>query len=162
MIIDTLDNLSFYFGMSKDLDSAISILKHFNLSMLAPGVYEDLADWDTGTELKIFEPEIITDPEEIPWEYHEHTIDVQVVLKGGAELIGYAPRSKLKGWQYHEDVDTAYTTGDCDYLPLRLDENDFAIFFPQDAHRKVQSEGQKGYRKLVFKVPISKSGPSRR
>ena len=32
-------------------------------------------------------------------------------------------------------------------------EYDFSIFFPQDAHRKIQSSGLPGYHKLVLKVP---------
>ena len=41
MIIDTLDNLGFYFGISKELDYAISVLKNYNLSRLEAGDYPD-------------------------------------------------------------------------------------------------------------------------
>lgn len=162
MILDTLDNLSFYFGMSEDLDSAISVLKHYNFSSLRPGEYPDIATWDSDIVLRVLEPEIVTDSESIPWEYHENVIDVQCVLKGGSELIGYAPRNKLTGWQYDPEKDVAYTSDRCDYLPLKLGECDFAIFFPQDAHRKIQSSGTKGYHKVVFKVPISRQRNRRR
>lgn len=155
MIIDTLDNINFYFGMSKELDAALSVLKHYNLSLLKPGEYFDFPISGCNTLLKILEPEIVTDENAIPWEYHKNIIDVQCVLKGGTELIGYAPRNKLEGWEYNEEKDTAYTTGKCNYLPIRLEEYDFAIFFPQDAHRKIQSSGVEGYHKLVLKVPIS-------
>ena len=127
MIIDTLDNLGFYFGMSKELDSAISVLKHYNLSALEAGEYPDFTDWSTDS-----------------------------VLKGGSELIGYAPRNKLSGWEYDAEHDVAYSNDECNYLPLRLEEYDFAIFFPQDAHRKIKSSGTKGYHKVVFKVPVKK------
>lgn len=155
MIIDTLDNLNFYFGMSRELDTALTVLKHYNLSMLEPGEYFDFPVSGCNTTLKILEPEIVTDPNAVPWEYHQNTIDVQCVLKGGSELIGYAPRRKLNGWNYNKKNDTAFTTVRCNYLPIRLEENDFAIFFPQDAHRKVQGFGKNGYHKLVLKVPIS-------
>ena len=156
MIIDTLDNLGFYFGMSKELDSAISVLKHYNLSALEAGEYPDFTDWSTDSVLKILEPEIVTDEKSIPWEYHENVIDVQCVLKGGSELIGYAPRNKLSGWEYDAEHDVAYSNDECNYLPLRLEEYDFAIFFPQDAHRKIKSSGTKGYHKVEFKVPVKK------
>lgn len=155
MIVDTLDNINYYFGMSKELDSALSVLKHYNLSLLEPGDYFDFPISGCNTTLKILEPEIVTDENAIPWEYHQNLIDVQCVLKGGTELIGYAPRSKLDGWEYDEARDTAFTTAKCNYLPIRLEEYDFAIFFPQDAHRKIQSAGAEGYHKLVLKVPTS-------
>lgn len=156
MIIDTLDNLNCYFGISADLDCAISVLKHFNFSTLEAGEYPDFPGWGTDFVMKVLEPDIVTDQKSIPWEYHENVIDVQCVLKGGSELIGYAPRSKLSGWEYDAENDVAYTNEECDYLPIKLGEYDFAIFFPQDAHRKVQSSGDKGYHKLVFKVPAKK------
>lgn len=155
MIIDTLDNINFYFGMSKELDTALSVLKHYDLSLLQPGEYPDFPVAGCNTLLKILEPDIVNGGENIPWEYHKNIIDVQCVLKGGSELIGYAPRSKLSGWEYDEKSDVAYTNAQCNYLPIRLDEFDFAIFFPQDAHRKLQSSGVEGYHKLVLKVPIS-------
>ena len=162
MIIDTLDNLGFYFGMSKELDSAISVLKHYNLSALEAGEYPDFTDWSTDSVLKILEPEFVTDEKSIPWEYHENVIDVQCVLKGGSELIGYAPRNKLSGWEYDAEHDVAYSNDECNYLPLRLEEYDFAIFFPQDAHRKinqglsqgrVQGPGEKA-QSLVLLSPL--------
>ncbi len=154
MIIDTLDNLNFYFGLSEGLDCALSVLKHYYLENIEPGEYKDFPIEGCNTVLKIFKPEPVRDENEIPWEYHERHIDVQCVLSGGDELIGYAPRAKLDGWEYDQENDVAYTQFPCDYLPIRLKEGEFAVFFPQDAHRKVQSGGTAGYRKLVFKVPI--------
>ena len=154
MIIDTLDNLNFYFGLSEGLDCALSVLKHYNLDVMKPGRYMDFPIDGSGTELRIFEPDLVDDEAAVPWEYHDRHIDVQYVLGEGDELIGYAPRSKLAGWEYHPEEDVAYTEQDCDYLPIRLKENDFAVFFPQDAHRKVRSTGREGYRKVVFKVPV--------
>ena len=65
------------------------------------------------------------------------------------------PRNKLTGWEYDEEKDVAYSFDHSDYLPIKLAEGDFAIFFPQDAHRKVQSSGDEGYHKIVLKVPIT-------
>lgn len=157
MIIDTLDNIDFYFGLSKELDTALAVLKHYNLSLLTPGEYPDFPVSGCNTLLKILEPEIVSDENSIPWEYHKRSIDVQCVLKGGSEIIGYAPRAKLAGWEYDEEKDVAYSNDRCNYLPIRMEEQDFAIFFPQDAHRKVQSTGTAGYHKLVLKVPITGS-----
>lgn len=156
MIIDTLENLGFYFGISKELDVTLSVLRHYNLSMLKPGEYPDFPVEGYNTVLKILEPRLVSEEDHVPWEYHEHCIDVMCVLEGGTETIGYAPRSKLGGWKYDPEKDVAYTDEECSYLPIRMEPNDFAIFFPQDAHRKVESSGKAGYHKLLFKVPVSK------
>lgn len=155
MIIDTLDNINFYFGISKELDAVLSVLKHFNLSLLKPGEYYDFPSTENNTMLRIFAPKLVNEEDNIPWEYHQNCVDVMCVLKGGVEIIGYAPRNKLDGWQYDAEKDVAYTNAQCNYLPIRMEENDFAVFFPQDAHRKVESSGTAGYHKLLFKVPIS-------
>ena len=88
MIIDTLDNINFYFGMSKELDTALSVLKHYDLSLLKAGEYPDFPVNGCNTLLKILEPDLVTEENNIPWEYHKNIIDVQCVLKGGSELIG--------------------------------------------------------------------------
>lgn len=152
MIIDTLNNIDFYFGMSKELDLALSIMKHYRFSMLQAGEYTDITEGDA--VVKIMEPDLVCDENAVPWEYHTHTIDVQYVLKGGSERIGYAPQCKLDGWgEYDAQKDVTYSRAECSYLPVQLEEEDFAIFFPQDAHRKVSSTGREGYRKIVIKVP---------
>lgn len=155
LIIDTRDHINFYFGMSKELDMALSVLKHYDLSLIQPGEYPDFPIIGSNIVLRVLEPDMLDDETAVPWEYHKHTIDVQYVLKGGSELIGYAPRSKLSGWEYDEKTDTAYTKDPGRYLPIRLEEHDFAIFFPQDAHRKIKSIGAEGYHKIVIKVPTS-------
>lgn len=154
MIIDTLDNVGFYFGISKELDATLTVLKHYDLSLLKPGEYPDFPIEGLNTLLKIMEPKLVGEEDHIPWEYHKNCIDVMCVLKGGTEVIGYAPRNKLGGWHYDPEKDVAYTDEECNYLPIRMKENDFAIFFPQDAHRKVESCGKQGYHKLLFKVPL--------
>lgn len=154
MIVDTLGNIGVYFGMSQELNVALSVLKNYDLSAMAPGEYHNFPVDGYDMVLKILEPDMVEDASSIPWEYHREHVDVQCVLKGGSEIIGYTPRNKLSGWEYHEDTDTAYSKDNSDYLPLRLEEYDFAIFFPQDAHRKLRSTGAPGYRKLVMKVPV--------
>lgn len=155
MIIDTLDNINFYFGISKELDAVLSVLKHYSLSHLKAGEYPDFPIEGYGILLKIMEPELVGEGNHIPWEYHLNCIDVMCVLEGGTEIIGYAPRNKLTGWHYDPEKDVAYTEAECDYLPIMMQARDFGIFFPQDAHRKVKSSGQEGYHKLLFKVPIA-------
>ena len=67
MIVDTLDNINFYFGMSRELDAALTVLKHYNLSLLDPGDYYDFPIAGCNTTLKILDPEIVTYENDIHW-----------------------------------------------------------------------------------------------
>lgn len=154
MIVDTMENINFYFGMSQELDQALSVLKNYSLKLLEPGIYEDFPVAGSGITLKVLDADTLEDETIIPWEYHKEHIDLQWVLGGGTEVIGYAPRTRLANWEYNPETDSAITKDICDYLPIRLEDNDFAIFFPQDAHRKIQSYSRTGYKKIVVKIPL--------
>ncbi|MEG0253239.1 MAG: YhcH/YjgK/YiaL family protein [Muribaculaceae bacterium] len=83
-------------------------------------------------------------------EMHQDYIDVHVLLKGH-EVIGWKPLSEIKAYthQYVHDTDCALS----DDKPIQyfdLNEGDFAIAFPEDAHAPAISDGK--IRKLIGKV----------
>ena len=83
-------------------------------------------------------------------EAHKKFIDVQCVLKG-KELFGVAD---LSGQTMYEDKfeekDVAFYKGEVDLLTLT--DGDFAIVFPEDAHRPQQGDGSR-VEKVVVKIP---------
>lgn len=83
-------------------------------------------------------------------EAHKKFIDVQCVLKG-KELFGVAD---LSGQTMYEDKfeekDVAFYNGEVDLLTLT--DGDFAIVFPEDAHRPQQGDGSR-VEKVVVKIP---------
>lgn len=155
MIVDTIDNVNVYFGLSAELDCALSVLKNYILKAIDVGSYEDFPIAGCSIELIVKEPGIVEDSSKIPWEYHKKFIDVQWVLEGGAETIGYQRRDKIPDWVYHEENDTAVSFADIECQKITLEPDDFVIFFPQDAHRKIRGSGDEKYRKIVIKVPIN-------
>ena len=85
-------------------------------------------------------------------EAHKKFIDIQCVLHG-KESFGVAD---LRGQTIYEDKfeekDVAFYRGEVDLLTLT--DGDFAIVFPQDAHRPQQGDGSR-VEKVVVKVPLS-------
>ncbi len=66
------------------------------------------------------------------WESHVDYIDIQFVAKG-SEKFAYAPISSLTEVMLNKEIDLKLLKGKVQSL-CQLNENDFAIFFPEDAH----------------------------
>ncbi len=146
------------------LDSLSNFHRYVTVHRLFPLVSEfihsrSLLDLDTG---KISLGNGITaaineyatkSPEEKFIKCHRKFIDVQVMLSG-AERIGFANRQQCAVLSpYDEENDVEKLTGPADFFTLR--ENDFAIFFPHDAHMPglISAGGAGKVLKMVVKVP---------
>lgn len=66
------------------------------------------------------------------WESHNQYIDIQFIIKG-EEKIAHAPSQHLTKVLTKEENDVNILMGPVRSF-LHLIENDFAIFFPEDAH----------------------------
>ncbi len=66
------------------------------------------------------------------WEAHVEYIDIQFVANG-SEKFAYAPISSLNDVMLNKDIDLKLLKGKVQSL-CQLNANDFAIFFPEDAH----------------------------
>ena len=84
-------------------------------------------------------------------EAHKKYIDIQCVLKG-RELFGVADLSTQTLYEdKFEEKDVAFYHGEVDLLTLN--DGDFIIVFPEDAHRPQQGDGSH-VEKVVVKVPV--------
>ena len=85
------------------------------------------------------------------WEAHRRYADIQVILEG-EEIIGYAPLETMECDPYNEEKDFVLCRGEG--TPMLYRSGDFAVFFPQDAHKPcVRPEnGGETVRKAVVKV----------
>ena len=84
-------------------------------------------------------------------EAHKKYIDIQCVLKG-KEYFGVADLSTQCVYEDRfEEKDVAFYHGEVDLLTMT--DGDFAIVFPQDAHRPQQGDGSR-IEKVVVKVPV--------
>lgn len=149
MIIDKLSNSMFYPRLSQRIDKAFSYLKSTDFNLLPPGKYEI----DDDNVFAIVAEYQTKDESEGKPESHKKYIDVQYVVKG-CELIGYAPFGNQEIIdKYNEDNDIIFYKAECSFI--KLDEEMFAIFFPDDVHLPGIKVNEKSYvKKVVVKVKV--------
>lgn len=159
MILDSLKHWNSYAGLSPAFDRAFEYLSRHDLTGLEPGRYPIAGD---EVYLMIQQPEMKA-WEQGRWEGHRRYADIQLLLSG-EERIGYAPVEALESeTAYSEETDILFFK-DADEKERELQERslllhpgEFAIFFPQDAHRPciaASSGSETAVRKAVVKVRL--------
>lgn len=150
MIIDKIENLAQYRGISRNFAKAADFALSHNLEEMEAGRYPI-----DGDQVFVMIQEIETKAErEIPWETHGNYADIQCVLRG-AEGMGYANRSSLQpAGEYDPERDIRLYTGAGVVHILHAGE--FMAFFPQDGHRpSICPPGcDRQVKKAVFKVRV--------
>lgn len=149
MILDSIENLQLYRGLSENISKALDYVLINNLNDLAVGKHQILNDdifvvineYETKSEL------------ECATETHKKYIDIQIMLKG-EEKIGF---TSLKNQeitdQYNEEKDYTFYSAQLDYQNLR--EGNFAIFLPTDLHcPSIKIDKSIKVRKAVVKVKV--------
>ena len=147
MIIDTLSNAAKYYNVHPLFQKAFEYIKTQDLKSLEVGKF----DISEGLKGAIAEKEGMTAEESASkFECHDNHIDIQLCITG-PEIIGWRPRSKcssLKG-EYNAEKDVLFYNEAPD-MHFTLNDNQFAIFFPEDVHAPMISEGV--VKKMVVKV----------
>lgn len=149
MIIDTLENASQYALLNPMFERAFDYLKNKNLDALEVGVTEI----QEGLRMIVFDEMAKTKEESLSkFECHNQNIDIQICLKG-TETIGWKSRQKCKNQigVYSAEKDVLFYN-DAPDMFFQLDDNQFAIFYPNDVHAPMIGNGI--IRKIVFKVKI--------
>lgn len=147
MIIDTLDNAAKYFSVHPLFQKAFEYISTQDLKSLEAGKF----DISEGLKGVIAEKEGMTAEESAAkFECHNQNIDIQLCITG-PEVIGWRPRSKCvspKG-DYNTEKDVLFFD-DAPDMHFTLNDNQFAIFFPEDVHAPMIAEGV--VKKLIIKV----------
>lgn len=147
MIIDTLDNAAKYYSIHPLFQKAFEYISTQNLKSLEVGKF-DISD---GLKGAVAEKQGMT-PEEsaAKFECHNQNIDIQLCITG-PEIMGWRPRSTCvspKG-EYNAEKDVMFYN-DAPDMHFTLKDNQFVIFFPEDVHAPMISEGV--VKKMVIKV----------
>lgn len=149
MIIDSLANAEKYYSVHPLFAKAFEFINSQDLLTIELGKYE-ISD---GLKAIVSEKQGMPAAEsEAKFECHNKNIDIQLCIKG-LETIGWKPRQSCtspKG-EYNDEKDVAFYN-DAPDMHFRLKENQFAIFFPEDVHAPMISDGI--VRKMVIKVSV--------
>jgi biofilm protein TabA len=148
MILDTLDNAGRYAALHPAFADAFAFLRRPDLASLAIGrheidgerLYATVADGPGKRR------------EAGRLEAHDRHVDVQLAL-GGVDEMGWKPRascSKPAG-ECDPEKDVRFFA-DAPDAWVAVRPGQFAVFFPEDAHLPMVSEGR--IRKVVVKVRV--------
>ena len=146
MILDSIKNAELYYSISPRIKEAFDWLEKTDIMALSAGRH----DID-GDNLFVNVSDVDLKPrQEAALEVHNRYIDIQIMY-GEQEEYGWAERSNClapreefnseKDVQFFNDIPQTFFT---------LNERQFAIFFPEDAHAPMLGEGR--VRKLIFKL----------
>jgi len=147
MIIDRIENIYLYRGLTNRIDYVINLLESRDFTSECPG--KTLIE---GDYLYYLVQEYQTKPEcEAKLETHNRYIDIQFMLLG-AEKMGYANKNTLTPTtDYNEITDIQFHEGV--YSDLIVQEGCFALFFPEDAHKPgMEIDMTQKVKKIVFKI----------
>lgn len=151
MILDKIENWSFYFSADSKLYAGIRfILKDFN-ETIQDGRHE-IKDNDIYAMVQSY----MTDSQENKkLESHRRYIDIQYIVSG-KEKIGWLPAEGLKVMTpYSDENDVIFYHSAEGMSQLVLMPGMFAVFYPHDAHRPgCFLDKPSSVRKIVIKVKI--------
>lgn len=129
MILDRLENVGLYTGLSAEIAMALDYLRRTDFSQVPDGRYE--LDGDRVYALVMrYKPKPVA---EAGWEAHRNYLDVQYVA-AGIERIGYAPLIDGLPARQAYDADKDFILYDAKGDLFEVPAGSFAIFGPRDVH----------------------------
>jgi len=147
MIYDTLAHMDTYKGLAPRLVRALELLRDTDFSQQPDGTYEV-----EGRDLFYFLQTYETKPRNDRPEAHRQYADIMLMLEG-REQIGVAPLEWVEDTGERPEGDIRFYTGET--VPILIEQDRFAVFFPGDAHAPGVAAGAPcQVRKCVVKVKL--------
>ena len=149
MILDTLKNAHLYYGLGARFIKAFEYLQLTDFDKVEKGKYE------IGEDIFAIVNEYDTvDTADELMESHRKYIDVQYIVKG-AELVGHDfLQDKVPSRVYDEAADYMLFAEKPAFFS-RLDQGNFAVFFPTDLHMpNIRIDMPIPVKKVVIKIGL--------
>ena len=148
MILDILDNGDAYADLNPHFAKAFEFLHRKDLADLPEGRHEV----DGDDVYAVVAKGVGRKPEDAQIETHDRYVDIQYVVSG-TDTMGWKPRKDLgpatdasrpaDDVAFYEDAPTAW---------IEVTPGMFALFFPEDAHLPMISDGE--LHKVIMKVAV--------
>ncbi len=151
MIFGEIDELKFYRGISRELDSAINFILENKVLDRFEGKNEILGE-KLFFNIQNVETKKLKD---CFFESHREYMDIHIIIEG-EELIGYAQKGDLKlNLDYNESSDFQTLSGKMQNS-FHMKKGNFIMFFPNEPHMPLiaPSDETKGIKKAVFKIKM--------
>jgi len=150
MIVDTLDNIDIYKGISEDIYTGLKFIKDVDPEI-------EFGEYQVSENVKAIVSEYETiENFERGYEAHKHVIDIQYPLKG-LERVKWSP---IKGMDVNIPYDpkkdrTFYKNPHKQGTHVDIGNGVFAIMFPEDGHGPQHYvENPELIKKLTMKISI--------
>lgn len=144
MIKENIKYAKKYYAMNKDFEAVFEILKNLTKNS-GKTIVKDGEVWVNAPA--------VTQTAVKPFEAHRKFIDIHYVLSGG-EVFGHSDIKKLTVTKkYDNTTDCQFLEGDA--KEIVLNEGDFLIAFPEDAHiPSMKSASDKPLIRTVAKIKL--------
>ena len=149
MIKDKLENANTYYGISENFKKGLEWLQNNDLKTLPEGkhiidsdnVYANIQSYNT--------------KDDAPYEAHRKYADIQLMING-SEKIGITDYSACNVIEmYDSEKDIEFLSYNKEDFYIKIQEGEFLILFPQDAHKPSINSGKKqSVKKVVVKIKL--------
>ena len=150
MILDNIKNKELYYAINPDIKAGFDFIQKAVAENLLPGTYEidskriyaSVQEYNTKENAGVLEG-------------HRKYIDIQFVITG-EENVEYANTSSCKTIvPYDKEIDAEFFTCKSSKSTFELNEDFFAIFFPEDLHNPgLKTDSSSYVQKVVVKIHI--------
>ena len=149
MIKDKLENSHIYYPLSENLKKGFEWLKSQDLANIEPKKYiiDDDAVWANVQEYET--------KDDAKYETHRKYIDIQYMIKG-REFVGVTDKSNcVTCEEYNPETDLEFMDINIKEDYQILNEGDFLIFYPTDAHKpSINPDEKLKVNKVIVKVAV--------
>ncbi|WP_372756084.1 YhcH/YjgK/YiaL family protein, partial [Labilibaculum sp.] len=127
MIVDKIENVQLYAGLSNRIDKALNYMSTTDLVNTEIGKYEI----EGNNVFALVQEYTSKNPEDAKLESHFEHIDIQYIISG-EEMMGLSILTNQVPHTVIDEKDVAFYPNDS--TPFKLEEGMFAILFPNDLH----------------------------
>ncbi len=150
MIVDKIENIGLYKGLSEDIYEGLKFVQNANADL-------DLGEYKVNKKVKAIVSEYMTiEHFERGYEAHKHVIDIQYPLVG-LEMVKWSPIEDMDiNIPYDVEKDrTFYKNPHKQGTNVTIGNGVFAVMFPKDGHAPQHYVGKPELiKKLTMKISI--------
>ena len=150
MIFDHIDNARQYEELSDNFRKAFCYLESLDLSKVSEGNFEI-----DGREVYAFaNPVQLREPAQVLYEAHRKYADIQLVIRNSEAIYVTRTSELAETTAFDAQKDIGFYADGKHSVKLTLFPGDFAVFFPEDAHKPCcMAEDPESF-KLVVQVRV--------
>ena len=149
MILDTMKNKELYYKLGEGFKKGFEFIEKCKAEGIEVGKYE-IDGKNVFANVQEYNSK-----EEAKFESHDNYIDVQYILKGN-EMMYWEARDKCEEMiEYNPEKDVTFYKDTEEAVGLTVNEDEYAIFFPEDVHKPgMKIKESLPVKKIILKIHI--------